>query len=269
MLNENRTGRPARRPAPTGPRRLPPLSTLDLEPAEPALMRVVWLLNEVVKRLTRRDWRDQDKLPRTGGAVFVINHVSNLDPIVFGQFVAYAGRYPRYLGKASVFRVPVIGRIITACGQIPVERGSADAGGALAAAIQAVRSGRAVTIFPEGTITLDPDLWPMTGKTGAARVALETGAPVVPVGEWGGQDILGAKQLHLPRLFPRSIWRLKVGDPVDLDDLRSQPVTPAVLREATRRIMAAITVLVGDLRGEVPPAEPYDPRGRSSAGAGR
>jgi len=254
---------PKRREA-AGPQRLPPLSRMAVEPAERPLMAVVWLLNEVFKRLTVRDWRDQHKLPRTGGVVFAVNHISNLDPIVFGQYAAYAGRYPHYLGKASLFRLPVVGRIITACGQIPVERGSANAATALTRAIEAVREGKAITIYPEGTITLDPELWPMTGKTGAARVALETGAPVVPVGEWGGQSMLGAKQMHRPKLFPRSVWRLKAGDPVDLDDLRDQPVTPAVLSEATSRIMAAITALVAELRGEMPPAQPYDPRSQHS-----
>lgn len=240
------------------------LSSVNLEPAEKTLVRVVWLLNAVLKRLTRHAWQGRDKVPRTGGVVFVVNHVSNLDPIVFGQFLAYAGRYPRFLGKASLFRVPVVGPIITACGQIPVERGTVNAVQALGRAIAAVREGKSITVYPEGTITLDPDLWPMAGKTGAARIALETNAPVVPVATWGGQDIVGAKQLHRPKLFPRKTLRVAVGDPVDLDDLRAQPVTPAVLREATERIMTAITDLLAGLRGEQPPAVRFAPRSARS-----
>lgn len=239
---------------------LPPLSRVNTEPAEPALVKVVWLLNAVAKRLTKRQWQGQDRVPPTGGVVFVVNHISNLDPIVFGQYLAYAGRYPHYLGKASLFRVPVVGRIITAAGQIPVERGTHNATHALTAAIHAVRLGTSITVYPEGTITLDPDLWPMEGKTGAARIALETDAPVIPVGTWGAQRIIGAKQVHFPRLFPRATLQVKAGDPVDLDDLRSQPLTPAVLREATDRIMTAITALVAELRGEPAPAQRFDPR---------
>ncbi len=239
---------------------LPPIPQVNSEPTEKTLVRVVWMLNEVLKRVTKREWQGQEKVPRTGGVVFAINHVSNLDPIVFGQYLAYAGRYPHYLAKASVFKVPIVGRIINACGQIPVERGTAHAVQALSAAISTVQEGRSVTVYPEGTITLDPDLWPMTGRTGAARIALEAGVPVVPIGTWGGQDILGAKKLTFPRLIPRRTLRVKAGDPVDLDDLRSQPVTPAVLQEATDRIMTAITALVAELRGIEPPAQRYDPR---------
>jgi 1-acyl-sn-glycerol-3-phosphate acyltransferase len=223
-------------------------------------VRVVWILNEVVKRVTRREWHGQDKVPKTGGVVFVMNHISNLDPIVFGQFLAYAGRYPHFLGKASLFRLPVVGRIIRACGQIPVERGTANAADALSAAVRAVEAGGSVTVYPEGTITLDPDLWPMQGKTGAARIALQTSAPVIPVGHWGAQGIIGAKKVHFPKLFPRRTLQVLAGDPVDLDDLRVQPLTPAVLREATDRIMTAITALVAELRGEEPPDHRYDPR---------
>jgi len=242
------------------PRSLPPLARVNSEPTEKALVRVVWILNSVFKRVSRREWQGQDKIPPSGGVVFVSNHISNLDPIVFGQFLAYAGRYPHFLGKASLFRLPVVGRIIRACGQIPVERGTASAGQSLSQAIAAVRRGTSITVYPEGTITLDPDLWPMQGKTGAARIALETNVPVIPVGHWGAQRIIGAKTVHFPRLVPRATLQVKAGDPVDLDDLRAQPVTPAVLREATDRIMTAITALVAELRGEEPPGQRYDPR---------
>jgi 1-acyl-sn-glycerol-3-phosphate acyltransferase len=242
--------------------RLPRLSQVDTEPAEPALVRVVWLLNGVTRRLTRRQWQGQDRVPRHGGVVFAVNHISNLDPIVFGQYLAYAGRYPHYLGKASLFTVPVVGRIITACGQIPVERGTHNAASALTRAIEAVRGGTSITVFPEGTITWDPDLWPMVGKTGVARIALEADVPVIPVGTWGAQTIIGAKKVHFPRLFPRATLQVTAGEPVDLDDLRTQPLTPAVLREATERIMTAITALVAELRGLPAPTGRYDPRTR-------
>ncbi len=245
---------------------LRPLAEVNSEPAEKTLIRVVWLLNEVVKRVTRREWYDQGKIPRTGGVVIVVNHISNLDPLVIGQFLAYAGRWPRYLGKASLFKIPVIGWIITACGQIPVERNTRNAKRALAQAIEAVNQGKSITVFPEGTITFDPELWPMVAKTGAARIALESSVPVIPIGHWGAQDIMGAKKIRFPRLFPRRTLSVKAGEPVDLDDLRTQPVTPALLKEATLRTMSAITDLVADLRGEVPPPQRFDPRERPENG---
>ena len=99
----------------------------------------------------------------------------------------------------------------------------------------------------------------MTGKSGAARIALETGCPVIPVGQWGAQELL-APYATRPRLFPRKHVTMKAGDPVDLADLVAQPRTQAVVNEATDRIMAAVTGLVEEIRGETAPAERFDPR---------
>jgi 1-acyl-sn-glycerol-3-phosphate acyltransferase len=114
-------------------------------------------------------------------------------------------------------------------------------------------------VYPEGTITRDPGSWPMTGKSGAARIALATGCPVIPVGQWGAQALL-APYAKRPDLFPRKKVTMKVGDPVDLSDLTAQEHTPAVVSEATDRIMDAITRLVAEIRGEQAPAERFDPR---------
>jgi 1-acyl-sn-glycerol-3-phosphate acyltransferase len=239
---------------------LQPLSRVNTEAAEPALIRSVWLLNLIMRPLTKRDWQDQQKIPQTGGVIFVVNHISNADPLAVGQFLAFSGRWPRFLAKSSLFAVPVLGRVLRACGQIPVERRSAAAADALAAAVRAVEAGQAVIIYPEGTITRDPDLWPMAGKTGAARACLQTGCPVIPIGQWGAQEIMHGTTIGWPRLLPRKTLRLKAGDPVELNDLRAQPVTSTILIEATDRIMDAISALVTDLRGGgVPPAR-YDPR---------
>ncbi len=235
-------------------KRLPDVVARVAEPGEPALRRTVRLLNAVLGRLTRRDWRDEQKLPAQGGLVIVANHISNVDPLAIGQFVTFAGRWPRFLAKESLFHVPLFGTLITRCGQIPVSRGSGRAGQALDRAIDAVRSGRAVIIYPEGTITLDPDLWPMAGKTGAARVALATGCPVIPIGQWGAQQIMYGKRIHLPKFLPRKTLRLIVGDPVPLDDLHRQPASADRLRQATDRIMTSITGLVAELRQEPAPA---------------
>lgn len=235
------------------------LAQVNREPGRGVIFAVVTLLNLVLRPLTRRDWRGQDKVPQTGGVVFVANHISNADPLALGQFLAFSGRWPRFLAKASLFRVPVIGAVIGACGQIPVQRQSARSADALSAAVEAVGQGRAVVIYPEGTVTRDPDLWPMAAKTGAARIALRTGCPVVPIGQWGAQELMYGHHLHFPRLFPRKTLRLLVGDPVDLDDLRDQPVTGTTLSAATDRILDAITALVAELRQQAPPAQRFVP----------
>jgi 1-acyl-sn-glycerol-3-phosphate acyltransferase len=251
-------------PAGTPPTALRPLAEANREPGREVIFGVVSLLHGVLKPLTKRDWRHQEKVPQTGGVVFVANHISNVDPLALGQYLAFSGRWPRFLAKASLFRVPLLRSVLRGCGQIPVERGTAAAKDALGAAVAAVRDGRAVVVYLEGTITLDPDLWPMRGRTGAARIALQTSAPVVPIGQWGAQDIMYGKKIHIPKLLPRKTLSVVTGDPVPLDDLREVPLTAAVLAEATDRMLSAITALVAELRQEAPPGEPYDPRrGRS------
>ena len=119
---------------------LKPLSQANREPGREVIFAVVTLLHAVLKPLTRRDWRNQDKVPSTGGVVLVANHISNVDPLVIGQYLAFSGRWPRFLAKASLFRVPVLGAVLRGCGQIPVQRGSAAARDALSAAVAAVRA---------------------------------------------------------------------------------------------------------------------------------
>ena len=235
------------------------LAQVNREPGRGTIFWVVTLLNALLRPFTRRDWRARDKVPQTGGVIFVVNHISNADPLALGQFLAFSGRWPRFLAKESLFRVPVMGRVLRACGQIPVQRRSARSADALLAAVEAVGQGRAVVIYPEGTITRDPDLWPMAGRTGAARIALRTGCPVVPVGQWGAQELMYGPRIHFPKLLPRKTLRFLVGDPVELDDLRDRPVTAETLAAATDRIMDAITALVAELRPQPPPPERFVP----------
>ena len=241
-------------------RRRPSLAEANQEPAPALLPVTVGFLNAIMRPFTRTVWSGVDKLPRTGGLVVVVNHISNTDPLAVGQFLAYSGRWPHFLAKASLFRVPLFGALLRATEQLPVHRDSREAGHALTAAVEAVRRGRAVIMYPEGTITRDPDLWPMTGRTGAARIAFEAGCPVIPVGQWGAQEIMYGRRIHFPRLLPPKTLRMLVGDPVPLADLRSQPMTVATLHEATDRIMGAITALVSELRDEPAPTTRYDPR---------
>ena len=218
----------------------------------------VMVLKPLLWTFTRRHWVDGDKLPATGGAVVAANHASHLDPLTFAHFIYDHGRLPRYLAKAELFDVPVLRTVLRQTGQIPVYRQSTDASHAFSAAVTAVEEGKVVIVYPEGTLTRQPDLWPMVGKTGAARIALTAGVPVIPVAQWGAHEILYPYATR-PRLLPPKTVHAKAGDPVDLDDLRGQPITPEVLRLATTRIMDAITALLEDLRGETAPLERFDP----------
>ena len=217
------------------------------------------LLRRPLIVLTKRDWSGTEHLPGQGGCVAVTNHVSHFDPLAFAHFLYDNGRLPRFLGKEAIFRVPVIGTILRGAGQIPVYRESADATKAYTAAVDAVRRGECVVIYPEATITRDPDLWPMTGKTGAARVALVTGAPVIPVAQWGPQDVLYPYAKRL-RLLPRKTMHLRAGPPVDLSEFADRPMDTETLRLVTEKIMTAITVLLEEIRGESAPAVRFDPR---------
>jgi len=213
--------------------------------------------------LTKRDWRGMENFPATGGFITVINHNSYLDPLAYGQFQYDSGRPARFLVKAGIFKVPVIGRILHGAGQIPVYRGSVDAAHAFRAAVAAVNAGECVAFYPEGTLTRDPDLWPMSAKTGAARVALMTGAPVVPVAQWGAHEIIpryakGGRGDRRFQPFPRHTVHVVAGPPIDLSAFQDRPITGPVLREATEVIMDGITALLEDLRGEKAPAVRYD-----------
>jgi len=224
-----------------------------------AFALAVAIVKPLLLLFTRRHWVDGHHIPSHGGAVVAANHTSHLDPLTFAHFLYDQGRLPRYLAKAGLFDLFFVGAVLRSTGQIPVHRQTANASQAFASAVEAVRRGRLVVVYPEGTLTRQPDLWPMTGKTGAARIALTADVPVIPVAQWGAQDILYPYTTR-PRLLPRKTVHAKAGPAVNLDDLRGLPFTPGLLREATDRIMDAITRLLEDLREEEAPADRFDPR---------
>ena len=217
------------------------------------------LLRPLMMLLTRHDWRGAENLPAAGGFVVSPNHISYADPLAFAHFLYDNGHPPYFLAKEGVFRIPLIGRILRGADQIPVYRGTSQAVEAFRAAVVAIGDGKCVPIFPEGTLTRDPDLWPMTGRTGAARVALTTQCPVIPVAQWGPQELL-APYGRRPHLFPRKTMHVWAGPAVDLSDLYGRPLDRATLQEATDRIVAAITEQLELIRGEKAPARRFDPR---------
>ncbi|MFJ6570852.1 lysophospholipid acyltransferase family protein [Streptomyces sp. NPDC091292] len=209
--------------------------------------------------LIKRDWRGMENIPPDGGFITAVNHNSHVDPLAYAHFQYNTGRVPRFLAKDGLFRKGFVGAAMRGTGQIPVYRESTDALSAFRAAIAAVERGECVAFYPEGTITRDPDQWPMTGKTGAARVALETRCPVVPVAQWGA-NLLLPPYAKKPQVLPRKTHHVLAGPPVDLSRFYDREITPDLLKEATEVIMAAITEQLEVLRGQKAPATPYDPR---------
>jgi 1-acyl-sn-glycerol-3-phosphate acyltransferase len=220
--------------------------------------------------LVRGTYRNPERIPRQGAALLVMNHVSHLDPAIDAVFVHRNKRVPRFLAKESLFRLPIFGKIITGAGSIPVYRGSAEAGDSLRAANQALRDGKLVVIYPDGTITKDPDWWPMRPHTGVARLVLDSldnDLPVLPVARWGTQAILnGYTKKFTP--FPRKPVTIVVGEPIDLSAYRGVPVTSAVLREVSDLLMSEVRKLLAEIRGEQAPKE-FHPRSGKAARSGQ
>jgi 1-acyl-sn-glycerol-3-phosphate acyltransferase len=234
---------------------------------------IFWVLASlvipVVAVMARFRVENADKLPKHGAYVIAPNHYSEIDPVMVGAVVWKLGRVPRFLAKGSLFRVPVVGWFLRTSGQIPVERaGSARGSEPLKAAERVADNGQLVIVYPEGSLTRDPDLWPMRGKSGAARMALQHNIPVIPVAHWGTQAVMARYSKRIS-FFPRKTIRMKFGDPVDLSAFRDRPIDSATLNEATAVIMDAITRLLEELRGEKAPADRWDPSAHDQKDTGR
>jgi 1-acyl-sn-glycerol-3-phosphate acyltransferase len=226
------------------------------------------VLPPIIKAVMKRDWHGQEHIPREGGVIIAPNHLSYADWAAVALFTYEAGRYPIFLIKSAAFDVKLLGPFLRACGQIPVHRGQTDAALVLRDAEKSLREGQCLIVYPEGTATRDPQLWPMVAKTGVARLALATGTPVIPLAHWGAQAILpyGSKQ---PHLVPRHPVKMLAGPPVDLSAYEGQPLNREVLRAATATVMSDITGLLAQLRGEPAPGVPFDPAAaRRAAKAG-
>lgn len=210
---------------------------------------------------TRIGWRGAEHVPRTGGALLALNHVSFCDPIFDVAFTICHGRMPRFLAKSELWEIPVVRSVLGQGGHIPVYRASSRAGDAYRDAIAAIQRGEIVAFYPEATYTGDPDGWPMKGKNGIGRIALVTGAPVIPVANWGTQDVLPPGSA-LPRLLPRRRIMIVAGPPVDLSAWLGGPRTRTALDGVTAAIMSDVTALVAGIRGQSAPEVAFDPDAR-------
>jgi 1-acyl-sn-glycerol-3-phosphate acyltransferase len=205
----------------------------------------------------RLRYRHAERLPARGPVLVVANHVSILDPIACARLVFDNGRLPHFLAKQSVFK-GFAGVLLRGAGQIPVARFSADAHNALDAAKADLDAGNLIVIYPEGSVTRDPRWWPMQARTGVARLALTTDAVVVPVAQWGPQELHDYHQKKL-RLRFRTPADYLVGEPVDLSAVRAEvragrPLDADLLRETTDLLMARVRDQLAELRGEPAPA---------------
>lgn len=236
---------------------LPPGEKVRLTLRMPRRRRGFWfglaidLIWPLLMSFTRTDWRGTARLPARGGVLVASNHLSFIDPIVTVGYGLAAGRVPRCLAKASLWRVPVVRGVLGGGGHIPVERDRPGDGDPYRRAVDAVRGGECVVFFPEGTYTSDPARWPMRFRTGLARVALTTGAPVIPLAHWGTDDVLPPRTV-LPRLLPRRAIHTHAGLPVDLGEFAGAEPSREVLDAATARIRADVTALLAGIRGESP-----------------
>ena len=195
-------------------------------------------------------WHHLDRMPATGGVLVAVNHISQADTPAMARMIWESGRIPRFLIKHTVFGWPFIGWVMRGAGQLPVYRSSEQAADSLRAAVQALRDGQCVIIYPEGTITRNPDYSPMPAKTGVARLALACpDVPVIPIGQWGAQRTLGRGGRFRP--FPRHRHEASVGERIDLSEYHDQEPTAETLRAITDRVMAAVTEQVDFVRTAV------------------
>lgn len=235
---------------------------------------IFWPLGAIVvptmALLMKIEIEDGDKLPRDGAFVLAPNHYSEFDPLAVAVAVWKLGRAPRFMAKESLFRVPVLGWVLHKTGMIPVSRDSSKASAqrTLQASETLVEHGRGVIVYPEGSLTREPDLWPMRGKSGAVRLALDGDIPLIPVAHWGVQAIM-PRYGKLKLWPPRRLVRFAFGDPIDLAAYRGRQNQPAALVEATDVLMGSIAELLSRLRNEPAPAERWNPADHGQKEIGR
>ena len=189
---------------------------------------------------------------RHGPLILAANHVSPVDPAVMTAACSMAGIAPRFLATGGVFDAPIFGWAMRRSGHLRVDRHGTQAAQALPEAAAALRAGSIVLVYPEGRIGLDPWMWPERGKTGVARMAAMSGAPVIPVAQWGAHAVLpyssprGAVRAALRALVRRPVVWVRFGEPVNLTGLTGS--AGAQVMQATDRIMEGIAQTLAPLR---------------------
>ncbi|OKL48785.1 hypothetical protein BSR29_02695 [Boudabousia liubingyangii] len=222
----------------------------------PFYRRISKTASKILNGQVKMDVRGLENLPKDQGCVIAANHYSEFDALVVMKALIDADIPVRVLAKAPLFKVPLLGWVMKKTEQVPVYRGTGQARDALGHAKSALDNGETVMIFPEGTLTRQPDYWPMKPKTGVGRLAL-AGYPVVPCAQWGALEIMGRydRHLHLGRKKEMSV---SFGAPIDFSNLQDHEDANAAARQASDRVIDHVTALLEELRGEEAPEVRYD-----------
>ncbi len=193
-----------------------------------------------------------------GAVIVVANHTSYADGLLLALLARRMGRSLRMLATAGVFRIPLIGRLARSVGFIPVRRDSSNPAVALEPALDALAMGEAIGLLPAGRITRGPDQWPERAKTGVVRLAVRSGAPVVPVAMVGAHRVIARRRL-LSRTMLNVLLRpqvsVRVGEPVDVAAMLDVAELDDAdrIRAVTDTVMAEVVDLVAQVRREAAP----------------
>lgn len=204
---------------------------------------------------------------RAGPLLLAANHIGNLDALVLIAACGQQRIAPRFLATGGLFDTPWLGAALRVSKHIRADRGKASAAKALERVVDALeQDDRPVLVYPEGRISLEPDLWPERGKTGVSRMALASGVPVLPISQWGAheamcygmvrvssvKDVWTLGSSWLGALRRRPTLKVHFGAPVELADLSAD--RPGDAARARDRIMRAITDGLVPLRDDEPDA---------------
>jgi 1-acyl-sn-glycerol-3-phosphate acyltransferase len=221
---------------------------------------IAFFLAPILRLIFKVEVTGMEKLPKKGAYILTPNHATNVDGLAVAYFIyIILKRGPHFFAKEALFNIPLVGKVLLAGGQIPVFRkGGQRNDDSFKIANSYLQAGHTICVYPEGTLTREPNLWPMRGKTGAIRLALNSGVPVYPIAHWGSEQIMG----RYSSKFRPGFWKkvqILVGDEIDLAKYRKENLSAQELLEATELVMRSITALVEQLRGEKAPGTLWDP----------
>jgi 1-acyl-sn-glycerol-3-phosphate acyltransferase len=220
---------------------------------------LAWLLWPWVRLLYRVKVTGKENLPKGTGYVLAANHVTTVDALAVAFMMFFKlGRAPHFLAKEGLFKTPIVGPVLLACGQIPVFRSGRGNSDPMESAYKVLRAGHVIGIFPEGSLTREPNQWPMRARTGAIRLAIETGVPIVPMGQWGTEVVMDT---YSSKIFPKP-WHtvnMVIGKPLDLSKYDGKKLGVEEMVAISDELMIEITKLVEGLRGEKAPAKRFVP----------
>jgi 1-acyl-sn-glycerol-3-phosphate acyltransferase len=240
--------------------KLIPMPKVTSEENSLTIRIIAFILAPILRLMFKVEVTGMEKLPKEGAYIMTPNHATNVDGLAVAYFIyIILKRGPHFFAKEALFNIPLVGKVLLAGGQIPVFRkGGQRNDDSFKIANMYLQAGHTICVYPEGTLTREPNLWPMRGKTGAIRLALDSGVPVYPIAHWGSEQIMG----RYSSKFRPGFWKkvqILVGDEIDLAKYRKENLSPEELLEATELVMKSITALVEKLRGEKAPEALWDP----------